>query len=216
MDALIPQLTGFLTAHAVWAGPAIGLLAFGESLAFIGVLIPATTLMIAVGGLLGIGTLQPVPVVGCTILGAVLGDWISYGLGRRVGPQIYRRWPLNRHKPAIARARLFFRRFGFATIFFGRFLGPVRATVPLVAGVMKMRRRPFQIANVGSAILWVPTLFAPGYLAAKSLGPIDLDQKHVLALAIGSLALTLIATVIGAKLMGSRRKRPARPASSRN
>lgn len=207
---MISQVAAFITTHGVWAAPIIGMLAFGESLAVIGLFIPATTLMIAVGGLIGTGTLNGIPVIGCAIVGAALGDWISYLMGRRVGPSIYRRWPLNRHKLAVARARLFFRRFGFATIFLGRFLGPMRAIVPLVAGVMKMPRRPFQIANVTSAVVWVPALFAPGYLAAKSMGAIELGGTEVLILAIVSLGMTVIATFIGAAVMGGRRKQGPR------
>ena len=214
MEDVIAQIAIFVTAHGIWAGPIIGILAFGESLAFIGLFIPATTLMIAVGGLIGAGTIDGIPVVACAIVGAALGDWISYTTGGLVGPRAYRRWPLNRHRVAVARARLFFRRFGFATIFLGRFLGPMRAIVPLVAGVMKMPRRPFQIANVGSAILWVPTLFAPGYLAARSMGTIAITGTGMLLLAGFSLVLTVLATFIGAAVMGGRR-RPDRRGAKR-
>ena len=47
------------------------------------------------------------------------------------------------------------------SIVIGRFFGPLRAVVPLVAGVFGMRQIPFQIANVGSAMLWAFVLLAP-------------------------------------------------------
>lgn len=213
MEDLIARATVFITQHGMWAGPIVGLLAFGESLALVGLFIPATALMIAVGGLLGAGVLEPLPVLLCAMTGAVLGDWVSYTLGRRIGPSVYRRWPLKRHRQMVARARLFFRRYGFAAIFIGRFLGPIRATIPLVAGVMDMDHRRFQLANISSAILWVPVTFAPGYFAARSLGSVDrITETHLLAIGLVVAVLTIGATMIGARLLGrGDRKRPARP-----
>lgn len=188
----------------------MGLLAFCESLALVGLIIPATALMIAVGGLLGTGVLDPAPILLWAMGGAILGDWISFAIGRRIGPSIYRRWPLNRHRPVVARARLFFRRYGFVAIFVGRFLGPIRATIPLVAGVMDMDRRRFQLANVASSVVWVPTMLAPGYFAARSLGAVEqITETHLLGIGLLVAVLTIGATAIGARLLGrADRKRP--------
>ncbi|MGQ4274219.1 DedA family protein [Terrihabitans sp. B22-R8] len=208
MEELIARATAFITEHGVWAGPIVGLLAFGESLAFVGLLIPATALMIAVGGLIGTGVLDPAPVMACAVLGAVLGDWVSYSVGRNIGPSVYRRWPLNRHRSMVARARLFFRRYGFVSIFLGRFLGPIRATIPLVAGVMEMDQRRFQIANISSAVLWVPAMFAPGYLAARSLGSAeDISEGHLLGISLVVVVLSLGAVAIGSRIMGAQKGR---------
>lgn len=203
MEELIARATEIISEHGAWAGPIVGILAFGESLAVIGLFIPATALMIAVGGLLGAGSIDPVPVLACAALGAILGDWVSYRIGRRIGPSIYRRWPLNRHRSMVARARLFFRRYGFVSIFLGRFLGPIRATIPLVAGVMEMDQRRFQLANVTSALLWVPVIFAPGYFAVKSMGSVEhITEAHLLGIGAIVAVLTIAATAIAARLLG--------------
>ncbi|WP_229428466.1 DedA family protein [Microvirga pudoricolor] len=199
------DIGGFITTHQAWAGPIMGAVAFGESLAFVGLLVPATALMLAVGGMIGTGAIDPVPVLAWAIGGAVLGDAVSYVIGLTMGMGVCRRWPLNRHRSAVARTRLFFRRYGFATIFLGRFLGPIRSTVPLVAGVLRMDHRAFQVANVLSAILWVPLMLSPGYLAAKSIagqeGSQEADWMRLLTVAIlGSILVTwLIARKVGAK-----------------
>lgn len=169
MQDLVAQAGQFIEVHRAWAGPILALLAFGESMAFIGLFIPATALMILAGGLIGAGQLDPLAVIIWSIVGASLGDAVSYWLGRRIGRRAFTRWPLNRDKTSIARGRLFFRKYGSASIFLGRFFGPVRAIVPIVAGMMEMDGRRFQIANVLSAVVWVPVMLAPGYLAAKSL-----------------------------------------------
>lgn len=212
VEDLISRATDLITEYGPWAGPLVGLLAFGESLAVIGILIPATAVLFAVGGLMGADIVEPLPILAWAIGGAILGDWVSYEIGRRIGPRAYRSWPLNRNRPAVARARLFFRKYGFAAVFVGRFLGPLRATVPVVAGVMEMGRRRFQGANILSAALWVPAILAPGYFAAESLGPDPvLDEIHLLTFGSGVLFLTAAAAWLGAKvLMGDPRARAQR------
>ncbi|WP_428683377.1 DedA family protein [Sphingopyxis sp.] len=217
MNELIPRATAFIAQHGLWAGPIVGVLAFGESLAIVGLFIPATALMIAVGGLVGAGIVDPWWIIGWAIVGAAIGDWISFAIGRRIGPSAYRRWPLKNHRPMVARARLFFRRFGFLSIFAGRFLGPIRATIPLVAGVMEMDHRRFQIANVTSAVLWVPAMFAPGYFAVKTLGSAEsITEAHLLGIGAIIALVTIGGTLIGARFLGraSRRRRPRRSPGS--
>ena len=202
--AAIVQLT---STHSALAGPIVGALAFGESLAIVGLFIPAAALMFAVGGLIGTGAIDPAPVLLCGIFGAVLGDWVSYLIGRRIGPSVYRRWPLNRHRPAVARTRLFFRRYGFAAILFGRFLGPIRATVPIVAGVMNMKHRSFQLANAISAIIWVPALLAPAYLVVRRIGSVDaITDGHLAGLGIAAAITTLATGLICVRLLGLGRR----------
>ena len=211
MEALIADAMKLIAAHKAWAGPLLGVLAFGESLAVVGLLIPATALMIAVGGMVGTGLIDPLPVFFWCVLGSVLGDWVSFAIGRRIGPSAHRHWPLNRHKPAVARARLFFWRHGFVSILLGRFLGPVRATIPLVAGMMQMKQRSFQIANILSALLWVPALLTPGYLAARSIGPIEeFREAHLIGLALIIGLVTIAGGALGARLFGGTTRRRAR------
>jgi membrane protein DedA with SNARE-associated domain len=208
MDDLISRTTDLIVAYGFWAGPLVGLLAFGESLAIIGVLIPGTAILLSVGGLMGAGLVDPVTVVLWAFLGALAGNWASYVIGRKIGPRAYRAWPLNRDRRSVARARLFFRRYGFAAVFLSRFLGPMRAVVPLVAGVMEMNGRRFQAANLLSAAIWVPAIFAPGYFAAARLGAdAQVGELDLLAFAAGITAITLGGAWLGAKVLqkGSRR-----------
>lgn len=194
MSDLSDFFLGTVSHYAWWSGPIVGVLAFFESLVIIGLFVPAIATMVAVGGLIGAGIIDPIPVFGCAVLGAVLGDWTSYSLGRFIGPAIYRHRWLNGHHLAFARARLFFRRYGFLSILIGRFLGPIRSTVPVVAGVVKMPHGPFQMANILSAILWVPALLLPGYFAGGQLAQFDLKAEHIVLIAI---AICLIPFLVG-------------------
>lgn len=207
MSDYVAAIVELTSVHRAWAGPIVGALAFGESLAIVGLFIPAAALMFAVGGLVGTGAIDPVPVLVCGMLGAALGDWVSYAIGRRIGPSVYRRWPLNRHREAVARTRLFFRRYGFVAILLGRFLGPIRATVPIVAGVMNMEHRSFQLANAVSAIIWVPALLAPAYLVVRRIGSVDaITDVHLAGLGVGAAIATLATGLVCARLLGTGRR----------
>ncbi len=216
MDEIIGEVATFITQHREWAGPIILGLAFGESLVIVGMLIPATALMVAVGGMIGAGLLEPIPMFLWAVVGAVLGDWVSFALGRRIGRAALRRPPLDRYRTAIAKARLIFRRYGVLSILLGRFLGPVRATVPLVAGIMGMRTRTFQCANVASALLWVPALFAPGYLATTSVGEAVLLTRAQLAIMAAVVAIVTIFGIIASLLLLRPRRSAVQPVARTN
>jgi membrane protein DedA with SNARE-associated domain len=207
MEAFFADLTQLLKDNQMWAGPIVGLISFGESLVIVGLLIPATAVMVVIGGLLGAGVVTPVPVLLGAVVGAVLGDVVSYFLGRWLGPSIVHKWPLNRYRHSVAKTRLFFRKYGFASVFIGRFLGPIRSTVPLVAGMMAMEQKRFQIANVLSACVWAPVMLAPGWLAGRGMMEFDgLTEMHIL----GLIGLILLATAVGT-YFGTRRLNARRP-----
>jgi len=138
-------------------------------LAFVSLILPATAILFGVGGLIGAADLQFWPIWAAAALGAVLGDWVSYGFGRRFGHAIGRIWPLSKHPDLLPRGQAMFAKWGIAGVFIGRFFGPLRSAVPLVAGICAMRRWPFQIANVASAIVWATGILTPGTLALKWL-----------------------------------------------
>ena len=88
MDQYIDQIGMFIEANQVWAGPITFLLTLGESLVLVGLFIPATALMLLTGGLIGAGTLDPWNVLAWGVAGAIVGDALSYGLGRWAGPGV--------------------------------------------------------------------------------------------------------------------------------
>ena len=205
MEELIADLGELIERHRFWAGPVLGLITFGESMVLIGAFFPATALMVVAGGLAGGGVLHPAPVLLWCIAGAVLGDAVSYWVGRRVGPGVWRHPRIRPHRSGLAVARAFFRRYGVASIYLCRFMGPVRAFVPLIAGVTAMKHSRFQLANVGSAVIWVPTMLAPGYLAAKGIGVLNFAEGgHWLGLILlAALVVTGVAAIAWRKVRGN-------------
>ena len=206
MEQIVNEITLFINSNQEWAAFILGLLAMGESLLVVGIAIPATAVMLVVGGLVGNGTLDAGPVVFWGIVGAVVGDAISYYICRLLGPRIIHRWPLNKQRRAVARARHFFYRYGMLSIFAGRFLGPLRAILPTVAGVMKMRHGRFQVANILSAIVWIPVMLLPGYLTGKSIGALGSNGTNA-GLVISFVLSVVIAVWITLALIRKRKSR---------
>lgn len=159
----------FVKEHEAWAVPIVFLLAFGESFAFVSLLLPATAILFAAAGLIGASGLPFWPIWFAATIGAFLGDWISYWIGYRYKRQIANTWPLSRAPGLLVRGEAFFLRWGTASVFFGRFFGPLRCVMPLVAGIAAMPSLPFQVANVTSAVVWATGILAPGVLGARWL-----------------------------------------------
>jgi membrane protein DedA with SNARE-associated domain len=202
-EAIEEAIEEYIRNHKDWAGPILGVIAFGESLVLVGLFFPATLIMVFAGLAIYDHQLDPVSVIGWSIAGAVLGDLVTYWIGRWIGPKVVHHWPLNRDKTAVARARLFFRKYGFLSIFIGRFLGPVRPTIPLVAGIMRMRHLTFQIANVTSAIVWVPFMLLLGIIFGKAVGDLStLTTAHWAALVAFIVAIMVGLTAAIVRLQG--------------
>ncbi|MCS2154516.1 DedA family protein [Scandinavium goeteborgense] len=161
---LIQSTTDFISAHPQLALGVIFLLAFGESLAFISLLLPATVILLATGALIGESELSFLPVWLAAALGAVVGDWFSWWIGYHYSHRAVTVWPLSRKPLLVQRGHLFFERWGAWGVFIGRFFGPLRAVVPLVAGICRMPSGKFQLANITSAAVWAFGILAPGAL----------------------------------------------------
>ena len=123
------------------------------------------------------GSLPYFPILAGAVIGAVLGDTVSFWIGRRFGGGIARVWPFTRSPELLPSGIRFFARHGGKSVFIGRFFGPVRAVIPLAAGIMRMPRGRFWFANVASAIVWAPMLLfvgdAVGDIGDRVIGSLD-------------------------------------------
>jgi membrane protein DedA with SNARE-associated domain len=160
-------------AHPLWCLPIAGVVAFSESFVGVSILIPGTALLLTLGGVVGASHIPVWPAVLGATLGSIAGDWISYWIGFHYHHQILHVWPFRRFETQIEKGLHFFHKWGTAAIFLGRFTGPLRATVPLVAGMSELEFWPFQIANGASALIWAYALLALPALATRILLPLN-------------------------------------------
>jgi membrane protein DedA with SNARE-associated domain len=166
----VEQIIAFVRDHAAWAPPIVFALAFGESLAFISLLIPAWGALVAIGALIGPSGINFLPVWIAGSLGAAFGDWLSYWVGLKLEYSVANIWPLSRHPELIPRGEAFMKKWGIPGIFIGRFFGPLRAVVPLIAGIFEMPFWHFQAANFTSAFVWAAVLLTLGDGISVGLG----------------------------------------------
>ena len=168
-EEYVQPIADFARVHQAWAAPLVFALAFMESLAFISLLVPAWGVLVLIGTLIAAGDLNFWPIWIAGSIGAALGDWLSYWIGRKLEYTVQHIWPLSRHPSLIPRGEAFIRKWGALGIFIGRFSGPLRASVPLVAGIFEMPFWTFQIANFTSAFVWAGVLLTLGDVVSKGL-----------------------------------------------
>jgi membrane protein DedA with SNARE-associated domain len=162
LDNLTAMLLDFVRVHQGWTPLIVGALAFAESLAVVSLLVPSTVLLLGIGALIGASRLEFWPIWLGAAAGAILGDWLSYAIGFRFKHAVFRVWPLSSHQHLSDRGEQFFARWGAWGVFLGRFIGPMRAVVPLTAGIFAMPMLLFQTATIASAFVWAFIMLAPG------------------------------------------------------
>ena len=192
MQALIDALSQYpmLALGVVFAAALL------ESVAVIGTVVPGSSVVVIGGVLVGLAVLDPWWTALAAVTGATLGDGMSYWLGRHYHGRLLGMWPLKKYPALFEQAQAYFARNGGKSVFLGRFLGPVRAIVPVIAGMSDMPVLPFTLMNVLSAIVWAGLHLLPGALLGASLQLAGAVSSRLLILLLG-VALTIwLATVL--------------------
>lgn len=203
---LVHQSVEFIRTHAGWSFPILFLVSFGESFAGVSFFFPGTTIMVVAGTFVRSplnphGVLNMWPLMFGAILGAVLGDAISFWLGRRFGHLVERHWYFVRHPDILRRGYAFFDTYGVASVFVGRFFGPVRSVIPLVAGILEMTWPQFWFANIASALIWAPALLLLGNGVASLLRQLGTPRGWHIVFAVGG-AILVVAMLWAARRYG--------------
>jgi undecaprenyl-diphosphatase len=178
-----------------WTYLLVGLLAFLETGAFVGLVAPGETVVIAGGVIAGQGEISLTLLIGIVWACAFLGDTTSFFIGRRLG-----RGFILRHGPKvkITEARLeqvesFFQRHGGKTILIGRFVGLVRALAPFIAGSSGLsygRFAPYSVVGTG---LWAALFSVLGFIFYASFDRV----AHIAGQATFAFGVT-VAVIAGA------------------
>ncbi|EKD70414.1 MAG: phosphatase [uncultured bacterium] len=199
MADMVGPLLQWLNANPQLAGFVTFLISAGESIAIFGTIVPGSITMTAIGTLAGAGIIPLWGTIFWAVFGAIVGDGISYWIGHYFKNQLRNIWPFKSNPNILKKGEKFVHKYGVMSVFTGRFVGPVRALVPVVAGMLGMKPLQFTIANVTSAIIWAPAYMLPGILlgaASLELPPdIALHVMMVFFLIIFALALFIWITV---------------------
>jgi undecaprenyl-diphosphatase len=179
-----------------WTYLVVGVMAFFETGAFVGLIAPGETFLIFGGVVAGQGTISLVTLIAIVWTCAVLGDLASFFAGRRLGRAF-----LVKHGPkvSITEERLhtveaFFDRHGGKAIFLGRFVGVVRAVNPFLAGSSGMPLRRFLPYDVIGAGAWATMLLVLGYVFWQSFDRV-LHYAQQGTLALGTTIVVLVVVI---------------------
>ena len=190
MDTVsLPALFEWLQQNPLFSLLLVFLVACGESLAVVGLIVPGALLMVGFGALIALDYLPFGPTVVAAILGAITGDGISYWLGVKYNRNLAAIWPFRRYPDLLNRGQLFFQRHGGKSVLLGRFVGPLRPIIPAIAGMLHMPLRQFLVVNIFSALLWAPLYLLPGLIFGASL---ELASEFA-----GRFSLLLVGLVFG-------------------
>ena len=184
---LLESITQLIQQHPTWSGSLVFLVAMVESLAIIGFIVPGVAIMFAIGALISQGSLDLISTVIWAAAGASTGDALSFFLGYHYKERLYQLGWFKRHQHLLDDGHRFFEKYGVYSVLIGRFIGPIRAIIPLVAGILGMPIKHYIPVNIVASALWAPAYLVPGLFfgSAFSIIPVTLQNEWLLiALAI--------------------------------
>ncbi len=164
----LEQMLGDIGRLGYWL---VLLISFAESIAFIGTILPGTTLVVFAGLLAARGHFNVVILILFAAVGAILGDGLSYFLGTR-GKNFFKNENKFLKLSHLDKGEEFFKKHGPKSVFLGRFIGLIRPIIPFVAGLSKMNKWTFLLWNISSAFLWAIFYLLIGYFFGGAIDTI--------------------------------------------
>ena len=193
----LTDVTSWVAANPGWLIAALFLTALIESLAVAGIIVPGVALLFAFAALAGKSGLPLSDALLWAGLGAVAGDAISFAIGRLFKGRLDTVWPFSRYPGLIARGESFFRAHGGKSVVIGRFVGPIRPVIPLIAGALTMSWQRFLTFNLLSATGWALVYILPGFFVGSAMGSEIKPPPHFyLVLAISGAALVVVYLIV--------------------
>lgn len=190
MSSLASDVTG-LTGWLAYL--VIAALVFGETAVFIGFVLPGEIAAVLGGVLASRGHLSLPLVVIIVVAAAVVGPFIGYEIGRRMGDRLFRSRPLRRVQAGVDRTKAVLASRGGVAVLLGRFVAIVRALMPAAAGAAQLRYRTFTLYNVLGGLIWGTGYVLLGYLAGSAYAVVEREVGAGLAIAIGAIVVVAIA-----------------------
>ena len=204
MGQWLETLTQWLAGHPQWLGLALLIVACMECLAVVGLIIPGTVLVFAIAVLAGSGVLSLGETLLLGFIGGLIGDLLSYALGRRYHQGIRSLRGLRDHPEWLMQAEHYFQRYGVASLLVGRFIGPLRPMLPMTAGMLDMPFGRFLLVSLCAAAGWSMAYLLPGWSAGAAIRlPLEEGFWSEAGIVVGAL-LTLIAATAFGSLRGLR------------
>lgn len=209
MEQWLHEIFNLIPGGALFVA-AVFLIAFLEALVGVGLIMPGSVLTVFSGWLAFQGKSSIAAIMTAAALGALLGDLLSYWLGARFGVHLWQWSLLKKRQGLLLLTESFFLEHGGKSVFFGRFLGPIRGLVPFVAGASHMRPALFSYYATISAILWGISYPGLGYLGGTSWQQAETLTGRLGLLMILAFIATLLVTWLRHKFLPRQKVHDAR------
>lgn len=173
---------------------AIGLTIFAESGLLVGFFLPGDTLLFGAGILAAQGVFNLPTLIATIVVAAIIGDNVGFSIGRKFGPNLYKR-PDGAifKKEYLIRAEKFYQKHGGKTIIIARFVPIVRTFAPVVAGISGMKRQTFVTYNVIGGIIWGAGVPLVGYYAGIRMPWLE---HYIEPVILGVVAITVLPALV--------------------
>jgi membrane-associated protein len=182
---------GDLIAWGGYLGLALVIFAETGALVFF---LPGDSLLVVCGLYAAKGDLNILLLLAILIPCAIIGDAVSYFIGKQIGPRLFNKPRSRFWRPEhLVRAHAFYERHGGSAIIIARFLPIVRTFVPVVAGMATMTYRRFATYNVVGGILWVSSMCLTGFLLGEAFPDLG---RHIEKVIIVVVFLSLLPGII--------------------
>ena len=153
---------------ASYGAPLLALVTFASCLA---APVPSSLMMLAAGAFVASGDLALSAVLGAAFGGAVLGDQVGYGVGKRGGAYVESKLATRpKRRRLYARARLYLRSHGGIGVFLSRWLfSPLGPYANLAAGAAKLGWARFTLWAAAGEAVWVSLYVTLGQVFSHNL-----------------------------------------------
>lgn len=170
----------------------VAVMVLAESLIVTDLLVPGELGLVVAGAAAATNGTSIAVIIVAAALGAVAGDTIGYGVGRRWGDDVVGRWRFTRRlRPALARARRHLEHRGGVIVAAARWVGALRAVVPVVAGTAMMPLRRFIAYDAPSAVAWATAVVCVGYAWGDDVA--DAVDRIGLGVSVAAVVVIVVA-----------------------
>jgi membrane protein DedA with SNARE-associated domain len=178
-------------------------LVFAESAILLDLFVPGEVGLVLVGAAAAQAGSPVWLVVLAAALGALAGDSAGFWIGKRFGEPVAKRWRWSRRivKPRLDGAKDHFERRGGWAVAGARWVGALRAVVPVVAGAARRPFGWFVAWDAPSCLAWAATVVLAGYVFGDDVAKV-VDR-------VGLAISAVVVVVLGAVWLVHRRRRPA-------
>lgn len=182
-----------------WAGPwslvVVFIVIALESSAFLGLIFPGEMMAVIAGAMAPDNFFSPWTAFAVVAIAALTGDLTGFTIGHSKGQAVLTRWAFARRHYEQHRQRLeyYFKYYGGATVFVGRFVAVGRAFVPFTAGLSGMRIGSFAPIALAGGLVWAAVTVGLGYTLGSNW---ELIKKWLESLSAGIVVLAILTGVM--------------------